>query len=134
MRLLFADRHMSKPHVKTTEPTFESALERLEQIVEEMEGDRLALEDLLSRYEEGTRLVKVCQHRLDAAEKRIELITRDASGEVRLVAIEATSAGGSGGGAAGAGVSKAGAEAAGGAAAPKSVASRKAMPDDVSLF
>ncbi len=67
-----------------TEPTFESALERLEQIVEEMEGDRLPLEELLGRYEEGTSLVKVCQQRLSAAEKRIELISRNASGEAVL--------------------------------------------------
>ncbi len=67
-----------------TEPTFESALERLEQIVEEMEGDRLPLEELLGRYEEGTKLVKVCQQRLSAAEKRIELISRNASGEAVL--------------------------------------------------
>lgn len=70
------------------EHTFETALERLEQIVAEMEGDRLALEDLLTRYEEGTRLVKVCQQRLDAAEKRIELISREASGESALVGFD----------------------------------------------
>jgi exodeoxyribonuclease VII small subunit len=64
---------MAKPTGKN-EPTFESALERLEHIVEEMEGDRLPLEELLGRYEEGTNLVKVCQQRLSAAEKRIELI------------------------------------------------------------
>ncbi len=67
-----------------TESTFESALERLEQIVEEMEGDRLPLEELLGRYEEGTTLVKVCQERLQTAEKRIELITRNASGVAEL--------------------------------------------------
>lgn len=80
---------MAKPISKANEPTFESALERLEQIVEEMEGDRLALEDLLARYEEGTRMVKVCQQRLDAAEKRIELITRDGAGGVQLMDVDA---------------------------------------------
>ena len=75
---------MGKTHAKFPEYTFESALERLEQIVGEMEGDRLALEDLLARYEEGTRLVKVCQHRLDSAEKRIEIITKEASGAIGL--------------------------------------------------
>lgn len=80
---------MGKSHAKFPEHTFESALERLEQIVEEMEGDRLALEDLLARYEEGTRLVKVCQHRLDSAEKRIELIARDASGTASLTEFDA---------------------------------------------
>jgi len=48
---------MAKTTHKPTEPTFESALERLEQIVGEMEGDKLPLEELLGRYEEGTRLV-----------------------------------------------------------------------------
>ena len=74
-----------------TEPTFESALERLEQIVEEMEGDRLPLEELLGRYEEGTNLVKVCQQRLSAAEKRIELISRNASGEAVLEGFDPSS-------------------------------------------
>jgi exodeoxyribonuclease VII small subunit len=75
---------MAKPASKTSEPTFESALERLEQIVGEMEGDKLVLEDLLARYEEGTRLVKVCQQRLDSAERRIELIARGTAGEAEL--------------------------------------------------
>src|SRR3954447_7325803 len=64
---------------KPADHTFESALERLEGIVEEMEGDRLPLELLLERYSEGTGLLKVCQEKLDAAEKKIEIITRSAS-------------------------------------------------------
>lgn len=84
---------MPKPTQKSSEQTFESALERLEQIVGEMEGDRLALEDLLSRYEEGTRLVKVCQQRLNTAEKRIELIAREASGEVELTGADSAASG-----------------------------------------
>jgi exodeoxyribonuclease VII small subunit len=75
---------MAKTSATSAPPTFEAALARLEQIVSEMEGDRLALEDLLSRYEEGTALVKVCQQRLDAAEKRIEQITRGNDGSVKL--------------------------------------------------
>jgi len=83
---------MAKPTHKPTEPTFEAALERLEQIVGEMEGDKLPLEELLGRYEEGTRLVKVCQERLGAAEKRIELITKNASGEAALAPFDTTAA------------------------------------------
>jgi exodeoxyribonuclease VII small subunit len=75
---------MAKTPANLSQPTFESALERLEQIVGEMEGDRLALEDLLARYEEGTSLVKVCQQRLDAAEKRIEIISRGPEATVQL--------------------------------------------------
>lgn len=74
---------------KEPEQTFESALGRLEQIVEEMEADRLPLEDLLQRYEEGTRLVKVCQEKIEAAERRIEIITRGAAGKPQLSTFEA---------------------------------------------
>jgi exodeoxyribonuclease VII small subunit len=81
---------MAKPVSKTSESTFESALERLEQIVGEMEGDKLVLEDLLARYEEGTRLVKVCQQRLDSAERRIELIARGAGGEAEVSEFDPT--------------------------------------------
>lgn len=68
--------------------TFETAVERLEAIVEAMEGDKLPLTDLLVRYEEGTKLVKFCQEQLAAAEKRIEIITRNAKGEPQLAAFE----------------------------------------------
>jgi exodeoxyribonuclease VII small subunit len=61
--------------------TFEAAVERLEAIVQAMESDKLPLSDLLVRYEEGTRLVKLCQEQLDTAAKRIEVITRDAKGQ-----------------------------------------------------
>jgi exodeoxyribonuclease VII small subunit len=62
-------------------PSFEAAVERLEAIVEAMEADKLPLSDLLVRYEEGTRLVKLCQEQLDTAAKRIEIISRNAKGQ-----------------------------------------------------
>ena len=64
--------------------TFESAVERLEHIVEEMEGDQLPLEEMLQRYEEGTKLVKLCGEKLTAAEKRIEIVARNASGKPQI--------------------------------------------------
>ena len=77
---------------KSAEQTFESALERLERIVDEMEGDRLPLEQLLERYSEGTDLLKVCQEKLDAAEKKIEIITRNAAQKPQLAPFEPGSA------------------------------------------
>lgn len=62
---------MSKA-AKATEPTFEEALKKLEAIVETMEEGELPLEQLLARYEEGTQLVHLCQHRLSAAEVRLQ--------------------------------------------------------------
>ena len=53
------------------EPPFEEALQKLESIVEQMEGGELPLESMLSRFEEGVRLVKSCQSRLEEAELKI---------------------------------------------------------------
>lgn len=83
---------MAKPPQILSEHSFETALERLEQIVEEMEGDKLPLEQLLGRYEEGTRLVKVCQERIGSAEKRIELISRNAAGTAELADFDPSAA------------------------------------------
>ena len=71
------------PTAKKTEPgqNFESAMDRLEEIVEEMESGQMVLEELIVRYEEGMKLVKVCQERLASAEQRIEVITRNNTGK-----------------------------------------------------
>ena len=54
------------------EVPFEAAIERLEQVVEELEGSSLTLEESLARYEEGVSLSRRLTHTLDQAEKRIE--------------------------------------------------------------
>ncbi len=70
------------------ELNFETALTRLEAIVEEMESGKMMLEDLIVRYEEGMKLVKVCQERLASAEQRIEIITRNHAGKATVKAFE----------------------------------------------
>ena len=80
------------PASKEPEQTFESAIERLDRIVGEMESEKLPLEDLIVRYEEGTKLVRVCQEKLAAAEKRIEIITRDAQGKAQLAEFDPAAA------------------------------------------
>ena len=71
------------PTAKKTEPgqDFEPAMDRLEEIVEQMESGKMMLEELIVRYEEGMKLVKVCQERLASAEQRIEIITRNNAGK-----------------------------------------------------
>jgi exodeoxyribonuclease VII small subunit len=71
------------PTAKKLEPgqNFESAMDRLEEIVEQMESGKMMLEELIVRYEEGMKLVKVCQERLASAEQRIEIITRNNAGK-----------------------------------------------------
>jgi exodeoxyribonuclease VII small subunit len=66
------------------ENSIEQALGRLESIVEEIEKTPPPLETLIDRYEEGMKLLQVCREKLDAAEKRIEIITRNSRGEPNL--------------------------------------------------
>jgi exodeoxyribonuclease VII small subunit len=65
-------------------PPFEEALQKLEGIVAAMESDDLPLETLLARYEEGTRLVKICQEKLAEAELKIQQLEKTAGGDLRL--------------------------------------------------
>lgn len=69
-------------------PPFEEALKKLEGIVEAMESDELPLEVLLARYEEGTRLVKICQEKLAEAELKIQQLEKIAGGEMKLKPFE----------------------------------------------
>jgi exodeoxyribonuclease VII small subunit len=70
-----------KPKPREAELNFEGAMDRLEKIVEQMESGKLPLEDLIVRYEEGMKLVKICQERLANAEQKIEIITRNSTGK-----------------------------------------------------
>lgn len=51
---------------------FEKSLERLEAIVAEMEAGELSLDDMMARFEEGSKLVKQCTTKLVEVEKKIE--------------------------------------------------------------
>lgn len=68
--------------------TFEQAIQRLEKIVADMEGAELPLEDVLKKYEEGTRLVRFCSQKLEEAEKKIEVLTSKTDGTVALEPFE----------------------------------------------
>lgn len=56
------------------EQTFEAALERLEQIVAQLESGDVPLEEAMTLYEEGVRLSTLCQTKLSAAEKKMDEI------------------------------------------------------------
>jgi exodeoxyribonuclease VII small subunit len=61
--------------------SFESMMERLEELVEKLEGGNLSLEDSIKSFEEGMALVKTCSTVLQEAEQRIQKLTRDADGK-----------------------------------------------------
>lgn len=57
---------------KQKELTFEASLEKLEKLVASMESGDIPLADLVEKFEEGSKLVKVCEERLKQAELKIE--------------------------------------------------------------
>lgn len=57
---------------KKQEPEFEEALEKLENLVASMESGDIPLASLVEKFEEGSKLVKVCEDRLKKAELRIQ--------------------------------------------------------------
>ena len=63
------------------EPSFETALARLEEIVHELEEADLPLERSLAVFEEGVRLSRLLHQRLNEAERKVEILLKDESGE-----------------------------------------------------
>ncbi len=55
-------------------PTFEEALEKLEDIVEKLSDQEISLEKSVELYEEGLRLSKICTDTLEQATLKIEQI------------------------------------------------------------
>ncbi len=62
------------------EKSFESSLEELEQIVRQLEGGDLPLDRSLELFEQGVRLSRDCQKRLDEAERKVEILLRGDDG------------------------------------------------------
>ena len=69
-------------------PPFEEALKNLEAVVEAMEADDLPLETLLAKYEEGAKLVRICQEKLAEAELKIQQLEKNAAGELKLKPVD----------------------------------------------
>jgi exodeoxyribonuclease VII small subunit len=67
---------------------FESSLDALEKIVRELEDGDLPLEKSLELFEQGVRLSRECQERLNQAERRIEILLRDSEGRPAVIAFE----------------------------------------------
>jgi exodeoxyribonuclease VII small subunit len=60
--------------------SFEAALPQLESIVESMESGDVPLAELLAKFEEGNKLLKVCEARLKDAELKIEVLKKQKEG------------------------------------------------------
>ncbi len=68
--------------------SFEASLEALEEIVQALESGDLPLKKSLELFEEGIRLSRQCQERLNQAERRIEILLRDNQGRPVVTAFE----------------------------------------------
>src|SRR5262245_41350389 len=75
------NKHRMKPN---NSQNFETSLEELERIVRELERGDLPLEKSLELFEQGVKLSRACQERLNEAERRIEILTRDNQGRATV--------------------------------------------------
>ncbi len=60
--------------------SFEEAMTRLEETVRRLEAGNLALEEAIGLFEEGTRLARLCNDQLDAAELKVSQLVQTPSG------------------------------------------------------
>jgi exodeoxyribonuclease VII small subunit len=70
------------------EKKFEAALARLEEIVKELENGDVALEQSLKLFEEGIKLSRICNKRLEEAERKVEILLKDKNGEMKAEPFE----------------------------------------------
>lgn len=68
---------------------FETSLNDLEKIVRKLEDGDLSLEESLKLFEDGVKLSRECQERLNSAERRIEVLLKDSNGEIALQNLDA---------------------------------------------
>jgi exodeoxyribonuclease VII small subunit len=64
--------------------TFEASLDELEKIVKKLEDGDMPLEESLELFERGVKISRDCRDRLAKAERRIEILMKDANGEIKL--------------------------------------------------
>jgi exodeoxyribonuclease VII small subunit len=70
------------------EMEFETALKKLEAVVDKLESGDLSLEEALKFYEEGVRMADLCSKRLGEAEKKVEVLMKTTPGKFKTVALD----------------------------------------------
>ena len=70
------------------EISFEKAFEALEKTVDELESGGLPLDSALKKYEEGIRMARLCQAKLDKAKAKIEILMKDKDGKFEIKPLE----------------------------------------------
>lgn len=82
-----AARSLKKGRMSET-PDFETALKRLEEIVKKLENGELSLDSALELFEEGIKLSRFCHTKLEQAERRVEILLKNNSGQPQAVPFE----------------------------------------------
>ncbi|MBZ5487649.1 exodeoxyribonuclease VII small subunit [Halomonas aquamarina] len=67
---------------------FAATVEQLETIVERLESGELSLEDALGAFEQGVRLTRDAQQRLDSAELKVRALSEDSDGRLSVASFE----------------------------------------------
>jgi exodeoxyribonuclease VII small subunit len=87
------ERALENNRKKTTKKqkkpeNFEDALAKLEETAHQLESGTLGLEDAIQQYEQGISLAQYCQQKLSEAERTIEILQRNKTGEIKNNAIQ----------------------------------------------
>jgi exodeoxyribonuclease VII small subunit len=69
-------------------PDFETSLRKLEEIVKKLESGDLSLDSALELFEEGIKLSRFCHTKLEQAERRVEILLKNSSGQPAAVPFE----------------------------------------------
>jgi exodeoxyribonuclease VII small subunit len=68
-----------------TEKNFETAMQRLEEIVQSLEGGEMPLGKSLAVFEEGMQLASFCAGELETAEKKVSMLVEESNGKYREI-------------------------------------------------
>ena len=64
--------------------SFEKNISKLKKIVEKLESQTISLDDSLSHFEEGTKLIRDCKKQLDEYQKKISILVENEDGSAEL--------------------------------------------------
>ncbi len=73
---------------KAKEPSFEDAIQELEEITRQLERGSLSLTESIQAYEKGMQLGKLCKSMLQVAERKLEFIEKNKNGEIQKSSIQ----------------------------------------------
>ena len=67
---------------------FEKDLKALEESVAKLEGDEVSLDDAMALFEKGVKISRLCSKKLDEAEHKVEILTKDKNGNLKTEPFE----------------------------------------------